>query len=90
MTPETIALKAPAMDELGVSRRGFKLLAGTANRALAEEISNCLSVDLTKVTISRFADGEIFVRIDENVRGPTCSSCSRRIRRRKTSWSSCS
>ncbi|HXY29939.1 MAG TPA: ribose-phosphate pyrophosphokinase [Gemmatimonadaceae bacterium] len=57
------------MDELGVSRRGFKLLAGTANRALAEEISNCLSVDLTKVTISRFADGEIFVRIDENVRG---------------------
>ena len=57
------------MDELSVPRRGFKLLAGTANRALAEEISRCLGVDLAKVTLSRFADGEIFVRIDENVRG---------------------
>src|SRR5581483_7776141 len=57
------------MDELSVPRRGFKLLAGTANRPLAEEISRCLGVELTKVTLSRFADGEIFVRIDENVRG---------------------
>jgi ribose-phosphate pyrophosphokinase len=36
---------------------------------LAEEIARCLGVELTKVTVSRFADGEIFVRIDENVRG---------------------
>ncbi|HET7623602.1 MAG TPA: ribose-phosphate pyrophosphokinase [Gemmatimonadaceae bacterium] len=57
------------MDELSVPRRGFKLLAGTANRALAEEISRCLGVELTKLTITRFADDEIFVRIDENVRG---------------------
>jgi ribose-phosphate pyrophosphokinase len=57
------------MDELSVPRRGFKLLAGTANKGLAEEISRCLGVELTRVTISRFADGEIFVRIDENVRG---------------------
>lgn len=57
------------MDELSVPRRGFKLLAGTANRPLAEEISRCLGVELTKVTLTRFADGEIFVRIDENVRG---------------------
>src|SRR4051812_46418511 len=57
------------MDELNVPRRGFKLLAGTANRALAEEISACLGVELGKVTMSRFSDGEIFVRIDENVRG---------------------
>src|ERR671924_802298 len=56
------------MDELLVPRRGFKLLAGTANRALAEEISRCLGVDLAKVTLTRFADGEISVRIDENVR----------------------
>ncbi|CAA9319281.1 MAG: Ribose-phosphate pyrophosphokinase [uncultured Gemmatimonadaceae bacterium] len=48
---------------------GFKLLAGTANRALAEEIARCLGVELTRVTSSRFADGEIFVRIDENIRG---------------------
>lgn len=57
------------MDELSVPRHGFKLLSGTANRALAEEISRCLGVELTKVTLTRFADGEIFVRIDENVRG---------------------
>jgi ribose-phosphate pyrophosphokinase len=44
-------------------------LSGTANRALAEEISRTLGVELGKVTLSRFADGEIFVRIDENVRG---------------------
>jgi ribose-phosphate pyrophosphokinase len=60
---------AAAMDELSVPRRGFKLLAGTANRALSEEISRCLGIELAKVTVSRFADGEIFVRIDENVRG---------------------
>src|ERR671914_2589631 len=57
------------MDELLVSRRGFKLLAGTANRSLAEEISRCLGTELAKVTVSRFADGELFARIDENVRG---------------------
>src|ERR687895_2966680 len=57
------------MDELLAPRRGFKLLAGTANQALAEEIARCLGTELTKVTVSRFADGECFVRIDENVRG---------------------
>ena len=57
------------MDELGVPRRGFKLLSGTANRALADEIARTLGVELTKATTSRFADGEIFARIDENVRG---------------------
>ncbi|MBK5188984.1 MAG: ribose-phosphate pyrophosphokinase [Gemmatimonadaceae bacterium] len=57
------------MDELSVPRRGFKLLAGTANPALAQEIAACLGVELGKVTMSRFSDGEIFVRIDENIRG---------------------
>src|ERR671925_594987 len=63
------AARLRPMDEMSVPRRGFKLLAGTANRTLAEEISRCLDVELTKVTLSRFADGELFVRIDENVRG---------------------
>ncbi len=45
------------------------LLAGSSNRPLAEEISSCLEQALCEVTIERFADGEIFVRIDENVRG---------------------
>src|SRR5579859_5549220 len=57
------------MDGTGVPRQGFKLLSGTANRPLADEIARCLGVDLCKVTSSRFTDGEIFVRIDENIRG---------------------
>ena len=44
-------------------------MSGAANRPLAEEISKHLGVDLCRVTLSRFADGEIFVRIDENIRG---------------------
>ncbi len=45
------------------------LLSGTANRPLAERIAERLDGVLCDVTIRRFADGEIFVRIDENVRG---------------------
>jgi ribose-phosphate pyrophosphokinase len=48
---------------------GPMLLAGTANRPLAEEIAGVLGVALGEVTIRKFADGEIFVRIDDNVRG---------------------
>ena len=57
------------MDGLVIQGRGFKLLSGGANRSLAEEIARNLNLELCKVTTSRFADGEIFVRIDENIRG---------------------
>jgi ribose-phosphate pyrophosphokinase len=57
------------VDGLSVPSHGFKLLSGTANKALAEEMAGHIGVDLCKVTITRFADGEIFCRIDENVRG---------------------
>ena len=57
------------MDGLAVPAHGFKLLAGGANRPLAEEIARQLGIDLCRLTCSRFADGEIFVRIDENIRG---------------------
>ena len=57
------------VDGLSVPVHGFKLLSGSANRPLAEEISRCIGVDLCKVTLTRFADGEIFARIDENIRG---------------------
>ena len=45
------------------------LLSGTANRPLAEEIAQSLDLSLTDATVSRFADGEIFVRLNENARG---------------------
>jgi ribose-phosphate pyrophosphokinase len=57
------------MDALAVPAHGFKLIGGTANRTLAEAIGQHLGVDCCKVTVSRFADGEIFVRLDENIRG---------------------
>jgi len=57
------------MDGLAVPSHGLKLLSGTANRGLAEEIARHLGVELCRVNLGRFADGEISVRIDENVRG---------------------
>jgi len=47
----------------------MKLLAGNSNRPLAEAIAASLRVDLTKATVHRFADMEVFVEIHENVRG---------------------
>ncbi|MDO8502424.1 MAG: ribose-phosphate pyrophosphokinase [Gemmatimonadaceae bacterium] len=47
----------------------MKLLVGSGNPDLSKEIAHSLGVEPAKATISRFADGEIFVRIDENVRG---------------------
>ncbi len=51
------------------SHTPLMLLSGSANRALSEEIAQNLGIPLGEATIRRFADGEIFVRIDENVRG---------------------
>jgi ribose-phosphate pyrophosphokinase len=51
-------------------RRGdCKVFSGTANVPLAQEIADFLNVQLGKVHIERFADGEIYVRYDENARG---------------------
>jgi len=47
----------------------IKLVAGNGNRPLAEDISAHLKVPLTKGVCRRFADMEVFVEIQENVRG---------------------
>jgi ribose-phosphate pyrophosphokinase len=47
----------------------IKLVAGNSNRALAETIASYLETPMTKATVRRFADMEIFVEIEENVRG---------------------
>lgn len=47
----------------------MKLISGTANNALAKNIADVLDIPLTSVDIERFRDQEIFVRINENVRG---------------------
>jgi len=57
----------------------LKLFSGTANRPLAEEIAHHLKAGLGDADVSRFSDGEVYVQINENVRGqdvfivqPTC------------------
>jgi len=47
----------------------MKILAGNSNKPLAEAITAYLNVPLTKASIRRFSDMEIFVEILENVRG---------------------
>lgn len=47
----------------------MKILAGSSNAPLAEAIASALDVSVSTVKISRFKDSEIFVKIEENVRG---------------------
>ena len=47
----------------------MKILACNSNKELAEAISSYIGVKLADATIRKFADGEIFVKINENIRG---------------------
>ncbi len=57
------------MAETPVKDTPLLLASGTANRPLAEEIAARLEIQLADTTTKRFADGEIFVRFNDNVRG---------------------
>ena len=57
----------------------LKLFSGNAHRPLAEEIAQHLHVKVGDADVARFSDGEVYVQINENVRGedvfiiqPTC------------------
>jgi len=47
----------------------MKILTCNSNRPLAEAISACLSLPLTRASVRRFSDMEVFVEVQENVRG---------------------
>jgi ribose-phosphate pyrophosphokinase len=47
----------------------MKIVACNSNRPLAESVARILEIPLTKASIRRFADMEVFVEIQENVRG---------------------
>jgi len=47
----------------------MKILACNSNKELAEAISSYIGVKLADATVRKFADGEIFVKINENIRG---------------------
>ena len=47
----------------------MKILSGTSNLKLSKEISKKLKLKLVNTNIKRFADGEIYIEINENIRG---------------------
>ena len=47
----------------------MKVLAGTSNLKLCKNIARQLKLKLVNSTIKRFADGEIYIEINENIRG---------------------
>jgi len=64
----------------------LKIFTGSANPALAEELCRGLGIPLGKVALRQFADGEIYLQIQENVRGadvfvvqPTCTPVDRHL-----------
>ena len=55
-----------------VSRNRMMLLTGGANIPLAEEVADALGIQLGRVERSTFANGEIYVRPEDSVRGSHC------------------
>jgi ribose-phosphate pyrophosphokinase len=60
--------------------KSIRIFTGSANRPLAEATAEYVGVAMGKAEVRRFSDGELFVAIEENVRGadvyvvqPTCS-----------------
>ncbi|MDA9624358.1 ribose-phosphate pyrophosphokinase [Pelagibacteraceae bacterium] len=47
----------------------MKILSGTSNTKLSKDISKQLKLKLVNTNIKRFADGEIYIEINENIRG---------------------
>ncbi|OIW10315.1 hypothetical protein TanjilG_28066 [Lupinus angustifolius] len=61
----------PERAERTVNKNGnrLKLFSGTANTVLSQEIARYMALELGKITIKHFADGEIYVQLQESVRG---------------------
>src|ERR1700754_1668272 len=55
------------MDQNG--SRGMRLITGNSNQRLAEAIGQYLGLPFVKAAVRRFSDMEVFVEVQENVRG---------------------
>jgi len=67
-----------ALPQFGDNNR-LKLFSGSANAMLAREVGRYLGIDLGPMVRKRFADGELYIQIQESIRGcdvyliqPTC------------------
>ncbi|NEQ31806.1 MAG: ribose-phosphate pyrophosphokinase [Leptolyngbya sp. SIO4C5] len=73
----TLSLQT-ALPQIGDNNR-LKLFAGSSNGELSREVARYLGIDLGPMVRKRFADGELYVQIQESIRGcdvyliqPTC------------------
>ena len=66
---ENAVRTAPQLFPRSGSPNRLRVFAGTANPDLAQEVACYLGLELGKVHIKRFADGEIYVQIGESIRG---------------------
>jgi ribose-phosphate pyrophosphokinase len=64
----------------------LKIFAGNANPLLAQEIVQAMGMELAQVMVRQFSDGEIYLQVQENVRGadvfiiqPTCTPVDRNL-----------
>src|SRR3954468_15977386 len=64
-----VSSKARGEASMSAKNGSIKLVAGNSNPALAQAIAEGLNLPLTKASVRRFADNEIFVEVLENVRG---------------------
>jgi ribose-phosphate pyrophosphokinase len=64
-----VASSARGEASMSAKNGSIKLVAGNSNPALAQAIASGLDLPLTKTVVRRFADMEIFVEVQENVRG---------------------
>ena len=85
-TTEKVERKTPPLTDEKPDRKPrqrvdekFKIFSGTANEPLADEVCQFLGMQRGQAQVTRFADGEAYVQIQENVRGgdvfimqPTC------------------
>jgi ribose-phosphate pyrophosphokinase len=58
----------PMLSQLSESNR-LRLFSGTANITLAQEVARYLGMDLGPMIRKRFADGELYIQIQESIRG---------------------
>ncbi|QCD81462.1 ribose-phosphate pyrophosphokinase [Vigna unguiculata] len=87
-----------ARAETAVSRNSnrLKLFSGTANPVLSQEIARYMGLELGQISIKRFADGEIYVQLQESVRGcnvyliqPTCPPANENLMELKIMIDAC-
>src|ERR1700681_1744422 len=75
-TDKTVEKKSPPVTDEKLERKQrprsdekFKIFSGTANEPLADEVCHFLGLQRGQAQLTRFADGECYVQIQENVRG---------------------